>query len=461
MNRPPLFSSQMVTLILIGAAVVVAGISLIQITSPDEPPTPALTANGAEELDRAAARLADPGLYVAARVPYSRLSGEEFQALKPSVAEARLPLRIAVLPQSVTRDGRIDADRLAELLHRRVAKPGVYAVMVDDQGLARWGAGYWPSKGDAADSDATADIDDAVAAAVEDASECCAREYAEGIEEFVERSMDTPNRALSLLFWLALFVAAVAAVWWRWVRGDGSDPDEGDDDALDDDAVDGVASVLRDEVSELTYRVAALPQSSADRGEGSNAVGSPGTTQTANRTAKARQLLKTADARSIQLAGSRHRSMADVVAAVRALADLRFELSALEALRQGVSTVVRTPPCFIDPRHGPSSATVPYAPTGLPERPIPTCEHCAQEIQGGQRPAIRRLPRRVAGGASGWANYWEADAGAAYVEGYWGEDHFPDEDFEAARAALIGQATSTGKPDPIDMLRQRLRTDRE
>lgn len=460
MNRPPLFSSQMLTLILIGAAVVVAAISLLQLTSPDEAPAPSLSANGTAELNRAADRLAEPGLYAAPRVPYSRLSGEEFQALKPSVVDARLPLRIAVLPQSITRDGRIDADRLATLLHRKVGKPGVYAVLLDDRGVATWGGAYWPTKADASDGDAVADIDEAVAAAIEDATDCCSQEYADGIEEFVDRSMQTPNRALSLLFWLALFVAAVAAVWWRWLRKEGAATDETDEDALDDDGVDAVTTVLRDEVSELAYRVAALPQSSGDGGS-TTAVGATGTTQSATRTAKARQLLKSADARTIQLAGTRHRSMADVAAAVRALADLRFELYALDALHQGVSTVARTAPCFIDPRHGPSEASAQFAPTGLPERTVSVCHHCAMEIQGGQRPAIRRLPRRVAGGASGWANYWEGDAGLAYVDGYWGDLPFPDEDFEAAQASSLTRTGSTVRQDPIVMLKQRLRTDRE
>ncbi len=449
MNVPEL-SSKLISVILIGAAIVVGGLGLIQLQTNDQPDPIPLSAAGSKAMDRAANRLAEPGLYVAKDVPYSRLSGTEFQALKASITGARLPLRVAVLPGSITRDDRVDPAELTKILHREVGEPGVYAVLVDDQGFARLAAAYWPTKAAAADSDATDEVRDAVAQAVQDAKECCTRDYSAAIDKLVARSMDTPSRALSMTFWLLLFIAAVVAVWWRWLRR--TDP-EVDDNSRDGDVVDSMAPVLLDEVSELSYRVAALPRGEDTHGE----PGSAGTVQTASRTAKIRQLLTSAEARSIQLAGSRNRSLHDLVAVVQVLADLRYELGAIEALRLGRGVPTRTPPCFIDPRHGPSDATVTFAPTGLTEREAAVCSHCALEIEGGQRPAIRRLPRSVNGGVPGWANYWEADGGPAYVEGYWGEATFPDEEFESGRATVL----TPRKQDPIDMLKQRLRTDRE
>jgi hypothetical protein len=166
-------------------------------------------------------------------------------------------------------------------------------------------------------------------------------------------------------------------------------------------------------------------------------------------------LLTTAQAQATRLAATG--ATADLVTTIVVLADIRFELYAIEELRLGRGAPDRAQPCFIDPRHGPCETSRSYAPTGLEEREVQVCHECAHELDGFQRPSIRRLPRQTGSGAPGWANYWEADAGRAYVEGYWGSLPFPDEEFESVRAEPI----VSHRPDPIDVLRQRLRTDQD
>ncbi|MGL5823947.1 MAG: hypothetical protein ACRCYU_03780 [Nocardioides sp.] len=436
--------SRPLPMILIGAALLVSFLSLGQSDRIRDKPE-SLGDAGQAQLQTAARRLAEPGLYVASEVPYSRLNGAEFKSLKGAARAARVPTRIAVLPYSITRDGRLDARQLARELRRVVGEPGVYAVLVDNRGSGSLDATYWPGK--SADSEAADRVDDAVAEAVTEANQCCARQYPAALKRFVDTAMDQGTPYRWLLWWLVpLLAVAALLVWRRWFRVGGwrttAEP------APDDQIVTSMTPVLRDEVSELSFRVAALPAEEPDI--------ATGTVKPSTRVTKAKRLLAAADGRTVKLASPRHRTLGDIVSAVRMIADLRYELHVIESLRLGKAKPARTPPCFIDPRHGPSERNREYAPTGKEVRLVPVCETCAGELDGGQRPAIRRLPQGQVGGSTGWANYWEADAAAAYVEGYWRDIRFPDEEFEESRIVPI----SPGKPDPVDILKLRLRTDR-
>ena len=56
----------------------------------------------------------------------------------------------------------------------------------------------------------------------------------------------------------------------------------------------------------------------------------------------------------------------------------------------------RRPPCFFDPRHGPSTRDVEWAPDGYgAPRPVPVCEADAVRLEQGQEPMTREV---VAGG---------------------------------------------------------------
>ncbi|MGW3802542.1 hypothetical protein, partial [Streptomyces clavifer] len=66
------------------------------------------------------------------------------------------------------------------------------------------------------------------------------------------------------------------------------------------------------------------------------------------------------DAKS-RMGDARHPS--DVRGVTRALEDGRFSLAVLEARRRGRELPARRPPCFFDPRHGPSVADVRWTPS--------------------------------------------------------------------------------------------------
>jgi len=145
------------------------------------------------------------------------------------------------------------------------------------------------------------------------------------------------------------------------------------------------------------------------------AAGSPSATdQVAPRIAAAREDLDRAHGRLTTMA-----TPADVQAVTAALADARYEIAAATAVREGRPVPERTPPCFVDPRHGPSVASRLYPPSGI-ATPVPVCAACDAALAGGETPAARPL---VLGGTTqhAWMPY-----GLAwwYLMGYWGQQPF-------------------------------------
>jgi hypothetical protein len=132
------------------------------------------------------------------------------------------------------------------------------------------------------------------------------------------------------------------------------------------------------------------------------------------RLAAARQALDQAHARLVAMSAP-----ADAQAVTASLADTRYALSAAAALRAGRPVPARTPPCFVDPRHGPSVSTALYPPSGL-SVPVPVCAACAAELAAGSQPAARSF---VFGGTRmyPWMPYGPA---WLYLYGYWGGQPF-------------------------------------
>ncbi|HYF27301.1 MAG TPA: hypothetical protein VD931_16265 [Baekduia sp.] len=72
--------------------------------------------------------------------------------------------------------------------------------------------------------------------------------------------------------------------------------------------------------------------------------------------------------------------------------DGRFAMAACRALLDGREPPQRRPPCFFDPRHGPSTDDVLWAPEpGLPEREVPVCAADAVRLATGHDPQTRHV----------------------------------------------------------------------
>jgi hypothetical protein len=113
-------------------------------------------------------------------------------------------------------------------------------------------------------------------------------------------------------------------------------------------------------------------------------------------------------------AAERITTEADVATATRRLEDGRYSLACVEARMEGRPQPQRRPPCFVDPRHGPSTQDIEWAPSGGAPRPVPVCDACAASLRAGALPAARQVP--VAAGET--VPYWQA--GRQYAPYAWG-----------------------------------------
>lgn len=105
----------------------------------------------------------------------------------------------------------------------------------------------------------------------------------------------------------------------------------------------------------------------------------------------------------------------DVRAVTQALEDGRFSLSQLAARREGRPLPERRPPCFFDPRHGPSVADATWTPPAGAPREVPVCAADATRLADGRDPVVREVDTD-----QGRRPYW--DAGPAY--GPWAGGYF-------------------------------------
>ncbi|MFI6036289.1 hypothetical protein ACIBBD_19390 [Streptomyces sp. NPDC051315] len=105
----------------------------------------------------------------------------------------------------------------------------------------------------------------------------------------------------------------------------------------------------------------------------------------------------------------------DVRAVTEALEDGRFSLARLAARRAGDPLPERRPPCFFDPRHGPSVADATWTPSGGAPREVPVCAADRTRLADGRDPVIREVDTDY-----GRRPYWEA--GPAY--GPWAGGYF-------------------------------------
>ena len=113
----------------------------------------------------------------------------------------------------------------------------------------------------------------------------------------------------------------------------------------------------------------------------------------------------------------------DLAAVSSALEEGRFEMASAKARLEGREPPERRPPCFFDPRHGPSERDVLWAPPGGEPREVPACAADALRLEEGSDPEQREV---VVGGRT--VPYYGVPGLAPYAGGFyglWGGGLFP------------------------------------
>jgi hypothetical protein len=118
----------------------------------------------------------------------------------------------------------------------------------------------------------------------------------------------------------------------------------------------------------------------------------------------------------------------------------RYQLAAASALMHGQALPERRPPCFFDPRHGPSVTAVNWAPDGGKPRLVPVCAADAKLIKDSSEPEARRVRRLHDDDQWYWWNlpgYYGPWAGG-YYQSFGGGNLFNDLLVGSGLGAAIG-----------------------
>lgn len=365
-------------------------------------------------LDSVALKLADAGVWVDPAV--TKLTAGEVRTLDAAAKAAVAPMRIAVIPASAinTSTARYGAatrlawegEEIADQLYDRVGVEGVYAVLVHASS-ERDGRGFHAVQ--RADKGPTYHVGDAV----DDAVDCCAPDYEEMLTKFVQRAqqVDKPFYVDA-----APYAGGLAGLWLLWWGGTtlGARRRRRADEQ---EHLDVARPLLNEEIIALSQQVSALP-----------------TTADPQQSKLSKDILDTVEK-------ARHRLDAakgdeDTAAVATLLGSARYGLVCLDAVRNGKPVPEPTPPCFFDPRHGPSTGRADWAPEGGATRPVEVCDACAARLAAKQEPDIRMVTVRDRP-----RPYWTlGEELSAYMEGYWSRgDHrwyFPDDEARRARQRM-------------------------
>ena len=332
------------------------------------------------------------------------------EAAKASAA----PMRIAVIrASSITVSGGAmawsdpelawEGEEIADQLYDRVGVEGVYAVLVDARDEDD-GRGFHAVQ--RADHGPTYHV----GSAVDQAVDCCAPDYEEMLERFIQRGQEINKPFYIDVAPYAGGLAGVVGLWWG-ITALGARRTRRADEKRH---LEISRPVLNEEIIALSEKIAARP-----------------TTQDPQQAKLTKDVLDTVEK-------ARHRldsadGDADTEAVATLLGSARYGIVCLDAVRAGRPIPEPTAPCFFDPRHGPSTTGVDWAPESGATRQVQVCESCAARVAANQQPDIRMVTVRN----TPRPYYTLGEELASYIDGYWSQGdgrrwRFPDDDARRA-----------------------------
>ncbi|MFJ3433024.1 hypothetical protein ACIPMU_05590 [Streptomyces cyaneofuscatus] len=358
--------------------------------------SPASAAPAATITDAAQALREDP-VYVdpAAR---DQLSVADEKALEATIQNADKPVFVAVLPDTEA----FPEEGLLNTLRNDTGITGVYAIRLGDGFDAGADPQVMPTravdnltasvKNPATGTDASSQLNTFVDRAVEQARGTAPASWSGG-----SGASDESGAPVSGLITLGALVAAGGAGAYAISRRNKRRKAEEERAALDKlrVVVDEDITAYGEKLERLDFHPAEPGADDTMRGDYERALDSYESAKT-------------------KMAKAEHPS--DVRGVTQSLEDGRYSLAVLEARRTGAAIPARRPPCFFDPRHGPSVADVLWTPSGGASREVPVCGADEIRLTRGEDP----MSRTVDVGDGNRRPYWEA--GPAY--GPWAGGYF-------------------------------------
>lgn len=385
----------------------------------------ALAASG-QYMDQVAAKLGEPGLWVDPAV--KSLDATEIAELNQAARAAVVPIRIAVIPAgsinvapksvytSSSTELAWEGEEIADQLYDRVGVEGVYAVLVHARSESA-GRGFHAVQ--RSDHGPTYHV----GSAVDQAVDCCAPDYEEMLTRFIQRAQEINKPFYVDAAPYAGGAAGLVGLWWG-VTTLGARRTRRSDEKRH---LEISRPVLDEEVIALSQQASALP-----------------TTPDPQQSKLSKDVLDTVEKARHRL--DQAKGDADTEAVATLLGSARYGMVCLEALRAGQPTPEPTPPCFFDPRHGPSTTSLDWTPEGGSSRQVQACATCAARVAANEQPdmrmvTVRNMPRPY---------YTLGEELGSYISGYWSRGDgsswtFPDDEARRSRDRMRARWRS-GRP---------------
>jgi hypothetical protein len=364
----------------------------------------AVPAAAAGDVDAAAAALRSEHVYVDPGAT-AIVSEQDADQLRSSVPAAGTPIFIAVLPATARQDAGGSTRMLAQAIAEKVARPGAYMVVAGDQ----WAAGA--IGGTLPEGRAAALGREAFAANGRDAA-VALRQWVEGVAAEARAGGAAQGGPADTVDGggtgggrggLAGTIAGVAVLTLLLVGGGALLFAARRRRRQRERELAEVKSMAQEDLVALGEDIRALDIDTAMPGADPEAVRHHAAAVDAYQ--RAARIL------------DRARRPQDLAGMSAALEAGRFSMASARAILEGRPPPERRPPCFFDPRHGPSTEDVEWAPPGGIPRTVPACAADAQRIRDGVVPEARQ----VLTGAGGRVPYYDAPGYyAPWFGGYFG-----------------------------------------
>jgi hypothetical protein len=306
-------------------------------------------------VDSAAKALESDPVYVAPNAEKAITDAEKRRLEREIRTEGHGPIYIAILPSAALDEAGGSATGIIDEVHRELGRRGVYAVVAGNQFRAEATDLDRGEAGDLAREAIDAHRSDGVAATLVD---------------FVDRVGDArtgnggDGGGGGFRWWPILLVGGAGFFGYRALRRRRAQSDqlrEVKETARED------LTALADDVAELEDDVERNPDAKRDY----------------------LAALEQYDAAS--RAFDRARTPRQLEPVAKALDEGRYLMTSAKARLEGREPPERRPPCFFDPRHGPSVRDVEWSPDGAAPRLVPACAADALRVEQGFEPETRRV----------------------------------------------------------------------